>query len=431
MKWLNKAVAITIAASLLVLPLAGCSGGDSNSASETQSSGTEEEAVTLELFSTKTENAEILNSLANEFHTQNPSITITVSNPQDASTVLRTRLTKNDIPDILAMGGDATFTELQSAGVLEDLSQEPSAANIQDSYKQMVYDVQENKEGALYGLPYATNASGVLYNEDIFEEEGAEVPKTWDDFIALCEKLKADGITPLELCFKDAWCTLPPWNSMAPDLQPENFTDDRRAGKTTFAATHVEIAKKYLQLLQFAQNDYMGTTYADGNNAFAQGMAAMTINGNWAISEIKKVNPDVKVNLFAFPASNDSSKNYVTSGVDVLFAVSADSPHKDAAKKFIAFMMEKTTAKKYIENQFAFSAIKGVEQEDPSLAGVKQDIADGKVANYPDHYYPAGFDLTSIIQNFVKNAAKGMDPDKNVADFLKQCDEKYDAANVT
>ncbi|MVB10848.1 Multiple sugar-binding protein [Caprobacter fermentans] len=436
MKSLKRVLAVLMAAAMSAVPLAGCSAGNSaaestGSAASAATSSASAQAASLELFSTKTENAKILKTLADEFHTQNPSITITISSPQDAGTVLKTRLTKNDIPDILAMGGDATYTEVQSAGVLEDLSQESYVSDIQDSYKQMIYNVQQDKEQKLYGIPYATNASGVLYNEDIFQKSGVQVPTTWDAFMTLCKTLKSSGITPFELTFKDSWTALCPWNSMAPDLQPDNFTSDRLAGKTTFAATHQEVAQKYLQVLSYAQKDYMGTTYADGNTAFAEGKAAMMINGNWAISEFKKVNANFNVNLFAFPASNDSSKNYVTSGVDVLLAVSNDSPSKDAAKKFVSFMVQPENAQKYIQDQFAFSAVKGVEQSDKTVAGVKEDIANGKVANFPDHYYPSGFDLASLAQNFGKNAAAGMDANKNIADFLKQCDQKYDAANVS
>ncbi len=434
---MNKQIK-SVAASVLCLAIlgasfAGCSGNGTSSAASgdtNQSAAVSSAPVTLELFSTKPENKTILQTLIDGFHAKNPNITVNITAPQDAGTVLKTRLTKNDIPDIVAMGGDATYKELQSAGALEDLSNEPYAANIQESYKKMLFDVQQNKEEKLYGVPYATNASGVLYNVDIFKKSGVEVPKTWDEFMAACKKLQDAGVTPFEFTFKDAWTCLPPWNSMAPDLQPANFTDDRLAGKTTFAATHQEVAQKYLQLLKFAQKDYMGTTYADGNKAFAEGKAAMMINGNWAISEFKKTNPNMNVDLFAFPSSNDASKNYVTSGVDVLFGINKDSKGKDAAKQFVSYMMEKETAQKYITDQFAFSAIKGVEQNDKTVAGVKDDIAGGKVANFPDHYYPSGFDLASIAQNFAKNAAANMDPDKNIADFLKQCDEKYDAANV-
>ncbi|MCH3972298.1 MAG: extracellular solute-binding protein [Oscillospiraceae bacterium] len=431
MKGFTKITAVSLSAAM-TLSMAGCAGGGASTTSAAGSTTADSsKAVSLELFSTKTENASTLKELIAAFHAKHPNITITLSSPQDAGTVLKTRLTKDNIPDIIAMGGDSTYTEVQSAGVLEDLSSESYVSGIQNAYKKMVYDVQQDKEQKLYGIPYATNASGVLYNEDLFKSKGLFVPKTWDEFIALCKKLQSGGTTPFELTFKDSWCTLPAWNSLAPDLQPANFTDDRKNGKTTFAATHKEIAQKYLDLLPFAQKDYMGTTYADGNTAFAQGKAAMMINGNWAIPEFKKVNSSFKVNMFAFPSSNDSSKNYVTSGVDVLLAVSSKSANKEAAKEFVSFMMQKENAQKYITEQFAFSAINGVEQNDKTVAGVKEDIASGKVANYPDHYYPSGFDLASLAQNFGKNAAAGMAADKNIADFLKQCDTKYDAANVS
>ena len=45
-------------------------------------------------------------------------------NPADAGTVLKTRMAKNDMPDIVAMGGDNNYTEVESAGMLVDLSSE-------------------------------------------------------------------------------------------------------------------------------------------------------------------------------------------------------------------------------------------------------------------------------------------------------------------
>lgn len=295
---------------------------------------------------------------------------------------------------------------------------------------QMVYDVNKDKEEKAYGVPYATNASGVIYNVDKFEELGLEIPKTWDEFIDVLDQIKDAGEQPLLMTYKDAWTSLCPWNSMAPDLQPDGFTDDRKEGKTTFAGTHEEIVEKYLTLLDYAQDDFMGLTYDDGNKAFANGDAVMIINGNWAINQYKNANADINVNMFALPASNDESKNYVTSGVDVLIGVCKDSANEDMAKEFVSFMMEPENAQTYIDDQFAFSAIKDVEQNNETVAGVKEDIANGKVANFPDHYYPSGFDLSALISEMCLNYSNGMDNQENMDQFLKQCDEKYDIANV-
>ncbi|MFA9463607.1 MAG: ABC transporter substrate-binding protein [Velocimicrobium sp.] len=384
----------------------------------------------IELFSSKAENKEVLQELVDKFNTEHPDTKIVISAPPDAGTVLKTRLAKNDIPDIIALGGDNNYKEVQSAGVLADLSGEAFVGNVQESYLQMVYDVNANKEQVAYGIPYATNASGILYNVDKFNELGLSIPTTWDEFQDVIAKIEQAGEQPFELTYKDNWTGLCSWNSMAPDLQPDGFTDARLADTTTFAKTHQEIAEKYLDILSHAQEDFMGTTYDDGNKAFANGDAVMMINGNWAISQFITSNPDFNVDMFAFPASNDSSKNYVTSGVDVLFCIGKDSKHIDVAKEFIAFMLEEENAKAYIDDQFAFSAVKGVEQENKTVAGVKEDIAEGKVANFPDHYYPSGFDLASLLSEFSLNYVNGMGNAENITSFLASCDEKYNIANV-
>ena len=158
----------------------------------------------------------------------------------------------------------------------------------------------------------------------------------------------------------------------------------------------------------------------------------MMINGNWAISEFLNTNPDMNVNMFAFPSVDDESKNTVTSGVDVLFAVSnqGSEEQQEAAKEFIRYALTKDVAQEYIDDQFAFSAVNGVEQQNETVSGVAKDIANGKVSNFPDHYYPNGFDLSTILQQFALNKVNGMDDTENISETLASCDEQYDAANV-
>ena len=418
----KKLICTLMAGTLLVGTVTGCG---SSSEGDSSAKGTE-----LELFSSKAENKDILQKLVDKFNETHEDVTIKITAPADAGTVLKTRMAKNDMPDIVAMGGDNNYTEVESAGMLVDLSGEDYISNIQESYLQMVYDVNKDKEEKAYGVPYATNASGVIYNVDKFKEHGIEIPKTWDEFIEVIEKFQDAGEQPLLMTYKDAWTSNCLWNSIASDLAPEGFNDDRKAGKTTFVGTHEEIAEKYMKLLDYAQDDFMGLTYDDGNKAFANGEAAMIINGNWAINQYKNANADINVDMFALPASNEKSQNYVTSGVDVLLGVCKDSANEEVAKEFVSFMLEPENAKMYIDDQFAFSAVKGVEQENETVAGVKEDIAAGKVANFPDHYYPSGFDMSALLTEMCLNYTNGMDNEENINQFLAQCDEKYDIANV-
>ena len=407
----KKVISTLVIGTLIAGTLAGCGGSSDAGSSAKSSSGKTE----LELFSTKPENKDTIQKLVDKYNESHDDVTVKVTAPPDAGTVLKTRMAKNDMPDVIAIGGDNNYTEVESAGVLLDLGDQDYIKDVQEAYIDMVYDVNKDKEKTIYGVPFATNAAGVIYNTEKFEELGLEVPKTWDEFIDVLQKIKDAGEQPLLMTYKDA---------------PANFADDRKAGKTTFVGTHEEIAEKYLTLLDYAQDDYMGLSYDDGNKKFANGDAVMIINGNWAISQYRNANPDVKVNMFALPSSNDESQNKVTSGVDVLLGVSKNSSNVDAAKDFVSFMMEKENIQTYIDEQFSFSALKGVEQSDEAVSGVQEDISNGKVANFEDHYYPSGLDMAALVAEFSLNRANGMDDKENIDQFLKQCDEKYDVANV-
>ena len=425
---LRKLTALVLTAAMGTTLLAGCSGGSAESgAKETK---TEDGKTELEFLSTKPESKDTLQKLVDAFNESQDEVVINLTQPADAGVVLKTRLTKDDLPDMVAMGGDFNYVELQTAGALTDLSGEDFLDEINESYKEMLFQLNNEGEEKSYGVPYATNSSGIIYNKDIFAENEIEIPTTFTELMAACETLQNAGVTPFELTFKDAWTILPTWNSMAPVLMPENFYEDKRAGEATFADTHSEVLEKYLQVVQYAQKDYMGTSYDDGNKKFAAGEAAMMINGGWAISEIKKANADINVDQFKFPASDNAEENRVTSGVDVLLGITSNCGNVEGAKEFIRFMVQQENAQLYVDEQFAFSAVKGVEQNDATVAGVKADIEAGKVADFSDHYYPAGLDLAAVLSNFFLQKNNGTEDAQNILDTLKQLDTEYDALNM-
>ncbi|MFR6583311.1 MAG: ABC transporter substrate-binding protein [Ruminococcus sp.] len=235
-----------------------------------------------------------------------------------------------------------------------------------------------------------------------FEELGLEVPRRpGTSLLMYCEKIKDAGEQPLLMTYKDAWtstCTVE--LAIAADLAPESFADDRKAGKTTFVGTHEEIAEKYLTLLDYAQDDYMGLSYDDGNKKFANGDAVMIINGNWAISQYRNANPDVKVNMFALPASNEESQNYVTSGVDMLLGVCKDSSNVEVAKEFrILYDGERKCTNCILMSSSAFSAVKGCRAGVMRPYQVYRKIcSNGKGCQLPeDHYYPSGLDMAALV----------------------------------
>lgn len=53
--------------------------------------------------------------------------------------------------------------------------------------------------------------------------------------------------------------------------------------------------------------------------------------GSYAIPQIQSVNPDMDIDSFVTPASNDPSENKLNSGVDLQFCVMVDCENKEAA----------------------------------------------------------------------------------------------------
>lgn len=400
MKKLLKLLAATMAVSSLV----ACSSNTGD---------TTEEVVNIEFFEYKQEAIDVFEQLAEQFMADHPNINVTVSSPPESGTVIKTRVSAGDIPDIIAVGADQTYKDLAEAGVYVDLSDDAALDLVHPAYLQTIKDVSGLDE--IYGIPYVANANAIIYNKTMFEENGVAIPTTWDELIAAAETFKAAGITPFYFTFKDAWTTLPAWNVIAANTAGNQYFIDYQAGVTTDVENYRESLEKLKQLVQYGHDDNMGKTYPDGNTAFALGESAMYLQGIWAITDIKKANPDIEVGIFPYPVGN----NTVISGVDLLFSVSDASEHKEEAMLFINFLLEQQNATTFIDNQGLFSAVKGVEQTAEHLNGVSEAFAAGNVADFPDHYVPSSVDLASVLQQFVL--------DQDVDATLQQIADAYDA----
>ncbi|HYK74207.1 MAG TPA: extracellular solute-binding protein, partial [Pseudoneobacillus sp.] len=289
---------------------------------------------------------------------------------------------------------------------------------IQPAYVEMVGKLVGDEKKGTFGIPYATNANAVIYNKAKFEELGVTVPTTWDEFIAIADKAKAAGQPAFYLTLKDAWTAMIPWNSVAANAVDPDFPSKKNEGKASFKEDYQPVAEKMKKLTEYGQKDIFGKAYPDGNTGFAKGESVMYLQGNWAIPEIKKANPDIQLGVFAMPVTNDPAQNKLVSGVDVLLTINKDTKHAEEAMKFIEFMTNEETATTYINEQAAFSAVQGVFQEDPTFEGIKTNFETGAITSFPDHYYPAGMQAANLIQEFLMKK----DTDK----FLGKMDKEWD-----
>ena len=142
--------------------------------------------------------AEVISRFAAEY----PDIEIELNTVPDAGTVLMQRIATNDIPPIFTDYPTQTqFKEKVKNGYIESLEGNEFLSRVNSG----MLELARNPDGNSYALPLSQNYMAVYYNLDIFAQAGIEeVPKTWDELIAVCDKLVESGIVPFSFGDKDA-----------------------------------------------------------------------------------------------------------------------------------------------------------------------------------------------------------------------------------
>ena len=406
----KKVISTVLAVSMLAaVILPGC-GSDENSGK-----------TEIEILQYKPEAATYFDQVEEQFNATHDDIHLTISSPNDASTIMRTRFIREDYPDIIGIGGDINYSYYVDADILADVSDYEGLSDVKQSYIDILENLEITPKDGTYGVPYVANAAGILYNKDMFEEHGWEIPESWSELIDLCEEIQAEGILPFYFGFRDTWTCLAPWNSLAVDLAPADTCQQVNAGETTFSEEYVEVAEKCLELVSYGPEDPFAYGYNDACTAFANGESAMYPIGSYAVPQILSVNPEMNIDSFVTPGNDDSSKNTLNSGVDLMFAVTAECENKEAAYEVLDFLMADENIQAYIDDQNAVPCKDGDFDLAPVLDGMTPFIESGNMTDYQDHYYPSEMAADALIQTYLIN--------KDADAFLKDFDTRWQRYN--
>jgi len=391
-----RAVAV-LATAGLAIGLGGCA------------SGAADGVTTLNFFQFKGEALDDFTEIIADFEAENPDIKVVQNQVADADTIIRTLLVKDKAPDVITLNAGPSWGPLARAGVFYDFSDEPVLQTINPDVQEILAELG-NSEGEVNGLGYVNNANGVIYNQDIFEEQGLEVPETWDEFIAVCDALQDAGITPFYGTLADSWTGVPSFNALGAYPAQGDFFDQMRAegenvgpdSPVSFQKNFVEAMDQQYQLYSYMQEGYRGETYDEGNAAFANGEVAMLLQGIWAINPVKAVNPDIKAAIFPYPAVDDPDDRLLVSGVDVAVTMGKNTPHKEEALRFINYLFEVDVIEAFAESQNMVPSVEGAQlSDDPSIQSVKPFFDEGMITGFIDHQIPPSIPLASIDQQFL------------------------------
>ena len=179
--------------------------------------------------------------LSEVFTAAHPDITFDIETRPggaEGDSIVKTRLATGEMADVFDYNSGSLFQALNPTRTLFDLSDLANQANVLDSFKTV-----ETADGKVYGGPFGpAMGGGIFYNRAIYADLGLSVPKTWAEFMANNEKVKAAGKVAVAQTYKDTWTSqlsvlADNYNTMAAVPEwPTQYTDNKAKYATTPAA---------------------------------------------------------------------------------------------------------------------------------------------------------------------------------------------------
>lgn len=427
----KRFTAILAAGVLAAATLAGCSGGGAGTTSSaagqdsqstgtvTEGAGTEAasgETVAIELFHQKPENVELYNTLVKKFMEENPDIQINITLAETTTTTLISRIAAGNIPELVSVfSWSASYKDMFREGIFKDLTDEPFMERIIPSVLE-----QSAIDGRQYAVPLTTNAYGLYYNIDIFNELGLELPKTVDELWVVCDKLVEAGIQPFSFPDKKTTRISQMFDRMLAGCVDHDFytkCDELIAGN--YKLSEDENIRKYaetiLKLREYANPDSLGYDDEPAYEEFTSGKAAMYIDGSWAVVTFESMNPDLNFGCTAIPTITED-EFWTIGTVDTAYSISADCTEAEyqACLKFLNFLVREDIAQEFSDADKNPTLVKGVSYNVEQLEEINGLISEGK-------FSPSLATIwTQDLRNNLNVAVQALILDKDVDTFLDE-----------
>lgn len=379
-----------------------------------------DEPLTIEFFQQKGEEGpqKGYQAIIDKFNEENTDIKIEMNTVPDAGTVLTSRISSGDIPVIFSDYPTQTqFKQKVANGFVQNLSDQDFLKNVDESSLEMT----KQEDGGYYALPYSRNYIGVYYNQKIFEDNGLEIPTTWEEFTAVCDKLKEAGITPVGLNGKDPGRVGHTFQSAVVAWDPTGVDTLEKAvagqAKLEGDAGFTAVFEKMTTLLSYANEDALAISDTNCYENFANGQYAMCITGSYARGTIQALNTDLQLGVFPLPNDTYDDTNAL-SGIDAAICVSAEASdeEKAAAYRFLAYLAEPENAQLFCDADGAPSCITGVKNDDTGIQPMVDLINAGKT-----HDWMASTINNNVITDLY-NVVQGFWADKDIDAVLKNMD---------
>jgi multiple sugar transport system substrate-binding protein len=275
-----------------------------------------------------------------QFQKENPGINVIANNGDREAhkSAIRNFLTA-DAPDITSWYPGNRMRPFVKAGLFEDVSDVWEKNGFNEDLAAIRPTMTIG--GKQWGVPYSYYQWGVYYRKDIFEKLGVDEPSNWAEFLATCETLKSNGITPITIGTRYLWTAAGVFDYINLRTNGYDVHNQLTAGKIKY--TDPRIRKTFEYWAELVNKDYFLENHAtmswqDAVAPFASGEAAMYVMGNFSVDAYKNAGLTYdQIDYFPFPEITPGVPRAEEAPADAFF-IPTNAKNKSDAKKWLAFV---------------------------------------------------------------------------------------------
>lgn len=309
--------------------------------------------------------SDVIDTLDAEFEANHAGVTIerVPKVLDDLNTTVKLALTEPNGPDVSQVNqGRGDMGALVQADLLLPMDDyaaqygwnERFSASV-NNRNRFTSDGAEFGTGNLYGVSPTAEVVGVYYNKDKFQENGWEIPTTFDEFQQLLASMKEAGETPIAFGNLDGWPGIHEYSSVQHVLVTQQYIDDFVYGRSEigFDTPENQEAAKIMQdwvEAGYFTDGFAGIGYDDNTVLFKSGEGVLNITGSWLAGEL--TDSDFQFGFFLMPQMTADAPQLAIGGVGIPYAVRKTTAHPDLAAEYLDWMVSPRAAQLWAEASF-------------------------------------------------------------------------------
>jgi multiple sugar transport system substrate-binding protein len=217
-------------------------------------------------------------------------------------------------------------------------------AKLKPSFSPAFQQASTGLDGKKYFVPIYNYPWAVFYRRSLFKAKGYTVPKTWDQFIRLAKKMKADG-NPMSFTDKDGWPAMGTFDYINMRTNGYDFHVRLMAGKESWDSARVKaVFNHWRELIPQYQPGFLGRTWQEGGTSLANKKTGMYVLGSFVAIQFTDPKAAKDLDFFAFPSINNKwGHDSVEAPIDG-FLMSRKPKNEEGAKALLTYLGSKAAA---------------------------------------------------------------------------------------